>query len=323
MADRASVVTIDCEYVQPQFAASYLITSGRHAAFIDNNTAHSVPLLLDALSRTGFSPKEVQWIIITHVHLDHAGGTSRLAELCPNAKVLAHPKAARHVVDPERLVSSAKRVYGDDVFAQLYGEIKPVPAARVRPLGDGETVELGKRKLRFIHTRGHANHHFCVHDPDADAIFTGDAFGLRYPALQTQGLFVFPSTSPTDFDADEARRSVDKILDSGAGRAYPTHFGGFPELTEAAAQLKEHLDFSERLLDLARRRLRERGPEAAVGKRDALGAWCSSELQRHYENWLTRNDRLFGPDEWALLSLDLELNGDGIAHVAKKTGTPS
>jgi glyoxylase-like metal-dependent hydrolase (beta-lactamase superfamily II) len=305
----ADVVTIDCEYVFERFAAAYLLKSGRQAAFIDNNTAHCVPLLMKALDDEGLAPSDVQWIIITHVHLDHAGGTSKLAELCPNAQVLAHPRAAPHVIDPAKLVASARKVYGEEIFEKLYGEIKPIPQARVRVMQDGETVRLGTRELRFLHTRGHANHHFCIHSEDS--IFTGDAFGLRYPAVQGQGLFVFPSTSPTDFDAAEARKSVDRIVETGARMAYPTHFGGFPELKEAAQQLKEHLDFSETLLNNAMKRIEKDPSQAAT-----LGRWCSQELRTHYERWLATHHRSFGEKEWQLIEMDLQLNGDGIAFVA-------
>jgi glyoxylase-like metal-dependent hydrolase (beta-lactamase superfamily II) len=305
----AEVTTIDCEYVLPRFAASYLITDGGRAAFIDNNTAHSVPRLLTALSEKGFKPEQVEYIIITHVHLDHAGGTSALAERCRNATVLAHPRAVKHVIDPSRLVSSARKVYGDAVFEQLYGRIEPVPAERVRSLEDGARVKLGSRELTFMHTRGHANHHFCVLDPASESIFTGDAFGLRYPDIQTQGLFIFPSTSPTDFDPAEAIASVERIARSGAKRAFPTHFGELGELALGAAQLREHLEASRRILEEAKR---------LPAPPDELGHWCKSQLIRYYEDWLARQGRTFSEEAWRLIEMDLELNGSGIAHVAQK-----
>ncbi|HUP58293.1 MAG TPA: MBL fold metallo-hydrolase [Bdellovibrionota bacterium] len=303
------VITIDCQYVQPRFAAAYLITEGKRAAFIDNNTTHSVPHLMKALEQAGRRPEDVELIVITHVHLDHAGGTSRLAELCPQAAVLAHPRAAPHVIDPSRLVSSARKVYGEDAFDQLYGEIRPVDASRVRAIDDGETVSLGSRKLTFLHTRGHANHHFCIHDPAGGAIFTGDAFGLRYPDLQRDGLFAFPSTSPTDFIPEEALKSIDRIVATGAAAAYPTHFGALPEVKEAAAQLKEHLEWSAELL--------ERATRSSLAPEE-LDGFCQGELRAHYETWLAQHGRRFGDDDWRLLNLDLELNGAGIAHVARK-----
>jgi glyoxylase-like metal-dependent hydrolase (beta-lactamase superfamily II) len=307
----AEVITIDCNYVLPRFAAAYLITDGQQAAFIDNNTTHAVPFLLKALAATHRTPEDVQWIIITHVHLDHAGGTSRLAELCPNARVLAHPKAAKHVIDPERLVSSARRVYGDDVFEQLYGAIRPVPAERVRPVNDGETIALGTRPLRFLYTRGHANHHFCIFDERTSSIFTGDSFGLSYPALQTQGLFVFPTTSPTDFDAKEALLTLDRIQETGARTAYPTHFGAIADLPAARAQLTEHLRFSGDLQQRAFERIQ-------AGSDAELGRWCEGELRAHYEAWLQNHRMSFDQDQWELLSMDLRLNGDGIAIAARR-----
>ena len=180
-----SIVTIDTHYLgRSEFAAAYLIVDGDRAAFIDNNTNAAVPRLLAALDDHGLTPAQVAYIIITHVHLDHAGGTSALAAACPDATVIAHPRAAPHVIAPERLVESASAVYGATEFKRLYGTIEPVPADRVRSMEDEEVLAFGARELTFLHTRGHANHHFCVADSATGVIFTGDAFGLAYPALQ-------------------------------------------------------------------------------------------------------------------------------------------
>ena len=190
-----SITTIDCHYLdRPEFAAAYLVADGDEAAFIDNNTNHALPRLLAALADTGLAPEQVRYLIITHVHLDHAGGTSALAGACPNATVLAHPRAFRHVTEPKKLVDSAKSVYGDDEFRRLYGEIQALPAERVRVMEDGERVSLGQRKLEFLHTRGHANHHFCIADSGSGSVFTGDAFGLIYPPCNRA--VVSPSRPP-------------------------------------------------------------------------------------------------------------------------------
>jgi glyoxylase-like metal-dependent hydrolase (beta-lactamase superfamily II) len=304
------VTTIDCRYLAPEFAAAYLLTEGRQAAFIDNNTAHSVPLLMDALARAGLDPEDVRYVIITHVHLDHAGGTSELMRLCPNATLLAHPRAARHMIDPAKLVASAKHVYGEENFRKLYGEINPVPAARVRSLEEGETAEFGANKLRFLHTRGHANHHFCVRDEATGEIFTGDAFGLCYPALQARrGLFIFPSTSPTDFDAEEARKSVNRIAASGAPCAWLTHFGGVTRVADAAKQLLEHLDFSESVLAEA---VKAPLPDAE------LTDFCEEKIHAHFKKLAEDRGAPWSAREWELLKLDLELNAQGLAYVATK-----
>jgi len=291
---------IDCQYLFPEFAASYLIESGGELAFVDNNTAHSVPLLLGALKRGGFGPEQVRYVIITHVHLDHAGGTSLLMRECPQATLLAHPRAAPHMIDPSKLVGSARKVYGDEQFEKLYGEIHAVPAARVQAVEDEARLTLGKTELRFLHTRGHANHHFCVQDLGRGDIFTGDAFGLRYPALQGQGLFIFPSTSPTDFDPEEARKSVHRIVDSGATTAYPTHFGAVKELDAAKEQLLAELDFSEGLLNEA--------VQCPLADSE-LDQFCHRKILEHFK-------RIHDPR--GILKVDLELNAQGIAHVARK-----
>lgn len=312
-------ITIDCEYLKPRFAASYLLVSPSRdgtepeAAFIDNNTAHSVPRLLQALTTAGLKPEQVRYVIITHVHLDHAGGTSLLMQACPAATLLAHPRAAPHMIDPSRLVGSARKVYGDEQFERLYGQIGPIDANRVRAIEDGERVSLGDRELRFIHTRGHANHHFCIHDPASGSVFTGDSFGLAYPALQKGQLFIFPSTSPTDFDPAEALASLRKIVATGAESAYLTHYGEVKNLAGAEAQLRMHLEFSEKLLNEA---------IACPHADSELDAYCLEKLRKHFQSYFERSRLPMSQEDWELLALDLELNAQGIAHVARKRRAP-
>jgi glyoxylase-like metal-dependent hydrolase (beta-lactamase superfamily II) len=323
------VITIDCDYLRPRFAASYLVHNGSEALFIDNNTAHSVPLLLNALAEAGLKPGQVKYVIITHVHLDHAGGSSLLMKACPQAVLLAHPRAAPHVIDPSRLIAGAEAVYGAEQFARLYGKIEPVSASRVRVVEDGEEIQFGKKKLRFFFTRGHANHHMCVELSEGQGkfnekvVFSGDAFGLAYPDLQGGGLFIFPSTSPTDFDADEARLSVDKIIATGAWTVYPTHFGAVKDLTAARTQLIEMIDFSEGVLDEA---------EHSTLKDNELTAYCEAKVRIKMESLLKARGlglghRLSAPANGNetigdLLKLDIELNAQGLAHVAVKRRHP-
>jgi glyoxylase-like metal-dependent hydrolase (beta-lactamase superfamily II) len=311
------IVTIDCDYLAKEFAAAYLLIRDGEAAFVDNNTTHSVPLLLEALRAQGLGPDAVRYAIVTHVHLDHAGGTSALMRACPGAQLLAHPRAAPHLIDPGKLVASARQVYGDARFEALYGRIDAVPAARVRTVGDEEVVPFGTGMLRFLHTRGHANHHFCVatDGPVGPVVFTGDAFGLQYPALQKRGRFILPSTSPTDFDAQAAIASVDRIVGTQAVSAYPTHFGEVRDLGEAAAQLKEHLGFSGELLE----RVHARWSRGELQDTELSGA-CREELVRYLEAYVARRRLGFGPAEWDLLELDLDLNAEGIAFRALRRG---
>jgi glyoxylase-like metal-dependent hydrolase (beta-lactamase superfamily II) len=304
-----SVITIDCDYVYPQAAAAYLMIEGDRAAFIENNTAHAVPRLLATLAEYGLRPEQVKYAIITHVHLDHAGGTSALLQACPNATVLAHPKAARHVIHPERLVESSRAVYGAELFEKLYGEIRGVPEERVRTMADEEELRFGERTLRFFHTRGHADHHFCVFDSESQGVFTGDSFGIGYVQLQKNGPFLYPSTTPTQFHPAEARKSVERIRDCGATHAYLTHFGPFEQLGAGADQLLHGLDVFEEQLHRAR---------DSELKGDELQQYCEAGVREFFEQKLASHGLTLSADEWNLLGLDIGINAMGIAFVAER-----
>ncbi|MDQ3031750.1 MAG: MBL fold metallo-hydrolase [Myxococcota bacterium] len=301
------LATIDAEYVMKGLACAYLRVQGDEAAFIETCTSRSAPLLLGALAREGLSPSQVRWIVVTHVHLDHAGGASALAAACPQATVIAHPRAARHLIDPAKLVASATQVYGEAAFAELYGTIDPIDAARVRALEDGDELALGDATLRFLHTRGHANHHFVVHDPARDTVYTGDTFGLAYPRLQRAGRFAFPSTSPTDFDAAAAHESVDRIVALGTGSACLTHFGEIDRLDVAASQLHRWLDVSAEALEAAKEL-----PDAELVP--AIRARLDAAMERALaDRGLTPDD-----EDRQLLTFDLTLNAQGLAHVVRR-----
>jgi glyoxylase-like metal-dependent hydrolase (beta-lactamase superfamily II) len=301
------LLTIDCDYTAPRFAAAYLRVQDGEAAFIETGTAHAVPRLLAALGAEGMRPEDVRYVIITHVHLDHAGGASALMRACPNATLLAHPRAAKHSVDPSKLVASATRVYGAERFAALYGTIEPIPEERVRSLDDGETVPLGGASLRFHHVRGHANHHFVVHDPEADTVFTGDSFGLVYPALQRARPFALPSTSPTDFDGAAALAALDRIAALGTARLHPTHFGEVTAIPQVAAQLRRWLELSAELV-------REHAGRPASESQAAI----AEALRAHLPIEAATSGLTLTEADWALLALDLDLNAQGLAFAASR-----
>ncbi|MBL8022198.1 MAG: MBL fold metallo-hydrolase [Leptospirales bacterium] len=300
-----TVITIDCNYVAQELACAYLICEGDRAAFVENNTSHALPLLMKALKEHGYTPEQVEYAIITHVHLDHAGGSGSLMKLCPNATLLAHPKAARHVIDPSRLIASAQKVYGEEVFAKLYGEILPVPEARVRIMEDNEALQFGSRLLKFIHTRGHANHHFCVHDSKSNGIFTGDSFGIAYPVLQKHGSFLFPSTTPTEFDPAEARVTLEKITGTGATHAYLTHFGSFSEMAAGRSQLESGIEAFESILD-------------ACAVRVETGSELAKVAELEVRNYFKLKAPWLGDKDWKFLEMDIELNAAGIAFAAER-----
>ncbi len=305
------VVTIDTHYLgEPGLAAAYLLVEGDRAAFVENNTTHAVPRLLAALKDAGLGPEQVDYAVVTHAHLDHAGGSSALLEACPQATLLCHPRAARHLADPTKLVASASAVYGAERFRKLYGEIEPIPAQRIRALDDGERVMLGGgRELFFFHTRGHANHHLCVHDSGSNGIFTGDAFGLTYPRLQSGGLYSFPTTSPTDFMPGEARAVIEQIAARRPDRVYPTHFGEQRDVQGIAAQLLQELAFSTALYE-------ETKASPLEGR--ALEEFCEERMNAHFRERLDELGLPSDGETWAFLALDRELNAQGIAFAAQR-----
>ena len=306
----SSVITVDSLYDRPERAAVFLILEGERAAFVDNNTTLAVPHLLAALAEQGMTPDQVDYAIVTHVHLDHAGGTAELVKHCPNATVLAHPKAARHLIDPSRIVAGATAVYGAETFAQRYGVIDPVPEDRVRSMEDGESLVWGSRTLTFIHTKGHASHHFCIHDSGDNVVFAGDAFGLsRMSSMRPGPAFTVCTSSPPEFDPVEARISVQRILDTGADWAYVTHYGYFDDLAIRAEELLRSIDDLERI-----------GREAAATSLsgEALQAFCQPRVVAAFEEHLRGIGVLDVAADMTWLEEDIRLNAMGLGFYAER-----
>jgi len=295
-------ITIDSD-VKPRFTACYLRLAGDECAFVEAHTSHALPRLMNALKDAGRRPEQVRWIILTHAHLDHAAGASALVAACPSATLVAHPRAARHMVSPQKLIDGATAVYGAERFQALYGTVEPIVASRVRALEDGESIDLGGSKLTVWHTAGHANHHFVVDDPATETVYTGDAFGLVYPDLQKHGLFAVPSTSPTNFDADLARTSLDKVLSLGERFVCPTHFDAHEDAAAIAGQVRRFIDRAGEWVD-----------EAAKG--DETPAAMTTRFARSWTAAILQEAPSFGPEEMELLALDIELNAQGLAFAA-------
>lgn len=304
------VQTIDAHYAgQEGFAAVYMIEDRGEVAFVETNTSHAVPRMLAALEAAGRAPGDVKFVIITHVHLDHAGGASALMKACPNATLLAHPKAAKNIVEPGRLVESAKQVYGEEQYNKLYGVIEPIAAERVRAVDDEEVFELGGRELHFFETRGHANHHVSIHDRAANGIFTGDTFGICYPHQQDNGLFVFPTTTPTDFDPQAALESLERIASMGAERVFLTHFGERTDIAPMASQLRPQIERYGRVVEEA---------DASGREGEELDRFCAAQILAEFRSAYQAHGLEGDPSEDPLAKLDVELNGQGVAFAVKK-----
>ena len=309
-SDPASVITIDCHYLEPEHAAAYLMIEQGRAAFVDNNTVHAVPLLLKAIEERGLSAADVAWIIPTHLHLDHGGGTSALVNECPNATVLAHPRAVRHLIDPSRLIEGVKAVYREAEFIRLYAPILPIDASRVRGVEDSETLRFGDRVLTFMHTRGHANHHICIHDSKSNGVFTGDAFGVEYKAARvTKRPFLMCSSAPTDFDPEAARESIRRIVDTGAERVFVAHFGELTSVRQGAEVMFESIGRIEAILNDA---------IASGVKGPALQRFCEDRVRTAFEEQIAACGTVLEEAAWRTINTGIRIDAQGIAYLAER-----
>jgi glyoxylase-like metal-dependent hydrolase (beta-lactamase superfamily II) len=237
------ITMIDAQLYRQGQVSTYLVVEGGRAAFVETGTAHSVPGLLSVLERKGVARENVDYVIPTHVHLDHAGGAGELLRHLPNARLVIHPRGARHMIDPSRLNAGATAVYGEDQMERLFGRVVPVPAERVIEAADGDAVDFNGRPLRFLDTPGHARHHFCVVDEVGDGIFTGDTFGLSYRWFDTvRGPFVLPTTTPVQFEPEALHASVDRLVGEGLGYMYLTHYSRVGDLPRLKGDMHELID---------------------------------------------------------------------------------
>jgi glyoxylase-like metal-dependent hydrolase (beta-lactamase superfamily II) len=296
------ITTIDTGFGdRPRFCAAYLVVHDGRAAFIDCGSNDSVPRMLAALEAQGLARDAVDWLILTHVHLDHAGGAGALMRELPNARLVVHPRGAPHMVDPSKLVAGATAVYGEDEFARSYGTLLPVPRERVVEAADGHIIDLAGRPLLCADTPGHARHHIAVWDASSRSWFSGDTFGLSYREFDTaQGAFVVPTTSPVQFDPDEMRASVRRMLAGDPAAVYLTHYGRVDEVQRLGADLLEQVDA---MVALAR----ECDGDAARHARlvAALAAFYVERARRHG----VADAQACVPQ---LLAIDIELNAQGL-----------
>ncbi|HEX2668288.1 MAG TPA: MBL fold metallo-hydrolase [Gammaproteobacteria bacterium] len=296
------ITAVDTDYMRPLLDASHILVRGGRAAFVDTGTTHSVPLLLAALGELGVDAAAVDWVFLTHIHLDHAGGAGELMKHLPNAKVVVHPRGAGHIAHPEKLIAGTIAVYGEAEFRRLYGDIPGIPADRIVQAADGMTLRLGGSELTLIHTPGHALHHYCIVDQVSEGVFTGDTFGISYRVFDTvKGPFIFPATTPVHFDPIQAHASLDRIMSYAPKAVYLTHYSrvGNPELLakDMRARLDEFVRMAEQLKDAGEARL--------------------EKLKRKLHAYLVKCVREHGctldqatVDTW--LEMDVDLNAKGL-----------
>jgi glyoxylase-like metal-dependent hydrolase (beta-lactamase superfamily II) len=293
------IYCIDALYVKPQVASIYLLQQGDEVAVIETGTYHSVSNVLATLAELGIAKSRVKYVIPTHVHLDHAGGASEMMRQFDQASLIIHPRGARHMIDPQKLIAGTIAVYGEEIFHRLYGSIEPIPEARIIVAQDLARFDVGGRDLVFFDTPGHARHHFCIYDQASNGVFTGDTFGTSYAPMKQLPRGLIPTTPPVQFDPPALHQSIARIMSFNPARLYLTHYG---EFVNPAAQVASFNQWIDDYVELCR-------------KQDSSAADFETSLEHALRNLVLQG--LAGNDNAMLgriLQNDIRLNAQGLVH---------
>jgi glyoxylase-like metal-dependent hydrolase (beta-lactamase superfamily II) len=244
---------------------------------------------------------DIDFVFLTHIHLDHAGGAGLLMQKLPNARCVIHPRGAPHMVNPERLIAGTIGVYGEQRTREMYGNIVPIDESRVLVADDADWFDLNGRTMQALHTEGHARHHYVLNDPASRGVFTGDSFGISYRECDTvNGEFIYPTTTPASFDPDEAHRSVDRIMDCNPEQLYLTHYSRVRELDRLAAEMHAGIDAY-----VAMALAHQGEPNRGARIQQAMDDYLSARLVEH--GFKGERDAI-----WSLLEVDIVLNAQGL-----------
>jgi glyoxylase-like metal-dependent hydrolase (beta-lactamase superfamily II) len=214
-----------------RYTAAYLLEA-TEPTLVETGPGTSVEAVTASLEALGIRPDDLAHVVVTHIHLDHAGGVGALSDRFPRATIWVHERGARHLADPSRLVASATRVWGEREMQEFFLPVEPVASTRIRALGDGDVIEVGDRSLAVLDTPGHASHHVALVDSRSGAIFTGDALGIHVPDLPV----LRPATPPPDFDLDRYVTSIERIRATARSVLLFAHFGPLED-TDATCDL--------------------------------------------------------------------------------------
>lgn len=303
------IVALDSGYERVDLDAIHLIFEGQRVAIVDTGTNFSVPLVLAALAHYGRGPNDVDYVILTHIHLDHAGGAGELMRACPAARLTVHPRGARHMADPAKLWEGTVAVYGEQTATKIYGRIAPIPAERIIETSDEHVIEWGTRSLRFFDTPGHAKHHVMMHDSRSGHLFVGDTFGISYTELDQDGRsFVIPTTSPTHFEPEPYHRSIDLVLRLAPPAVYMTHYAQRRDIAHIGERMHALVDECAS----AAIRYRDAGPDRPRLLEEAMRNIVLAEAHRQR---LRHDDATVA----RLYALDIGLNAQGLGVYADST----
>ena len=304
IADGISV--IDSGYFSKDFAAIYILRQGNEVAIIETGNQYSATNVQKALEMDGLNFSDVAYIIPTHVHLDHAGGAGELMNRCQNAQLIVHPRGARHMINPSKLIAGAIAVYGEANFKKLYGEITPIESSRVIEADDNFILDFKGRELKFIDTPGHARHHFCIWDELTGSMFTGDTFGVSYREFDKGNeVYIFPSTSPVQFDPEALIKSIEKLITYRPKRVCLTHFSAIDPTNKVVDQFIDGIQFVSRL---AKEYASHKEAEEII--EDEMMSYFLKGIKK-----IGNDDLEFCRDR---LKLDVEINTQGLIYWQQK-----
>jgi glyoxylase-like metal-dependent hydrolase (beta-lactamase superfamily II) len=263
-------------YRVPGVIASVILHGPGGAAIIDPGPSSTLPALREGLDRAGIALADVRTILLTHIHLDHAGATGTLVRENPALRVYVHEKGAAHMIDPSKLIASATRLWGDEMDA-LWGEMRPVPEANLDILRGGERIAAGGRDLDVAYTPGHASHHVSYFSAEAGIAFVGDTAGVRLQA----GRFIMPPTPPPDIDLDAWRDSLARIAAWHPETVFLTHFGPYAPVAAHLTEMADHLELTSGLV---------KASLAREGTDEAREDWFRDELRRELRRRMTQSE---------------------------------
>ena len=300
-----NIFTIDIGLFRPRAVAVYLIIQKGEVTIIDTGAPDSASIITTELSRHGVKSEQVKNIVITHLHLDHAGGASQLLLAYPQARLYCHPLARRHLANPERLIRGTRQVYGERRYEKYFSGVEAISSDRIITVSDNERLELNGRQLLFLHTPGHAPHHVCIYDTLSRGLFCGDAVGVIYDEfrLHTDSL-VFPATTPPEFDLEASCQTVEKVVNLHPALLFLSHYGVIDQVPQYLKRLTDELGHVSKL-------------EKAAGEGNLslpeLIAVCVERMTTAFIAELEKSMIDLSPEQKKIVEADLHTSAVGIA----------
>ena len=303
----AGIYSFDAHYMRPGKVSLLMMVHRGKVTFFDTGTSKNMPAVLKVLAILGLPTDAVDYVILTHIHLDHAAGAGVMMKHFENAKLLVHERGAHHMADPSKLIGSARQVYDEASFNEWYAGVLPVDQARINSIVDGDEIDLAGRRLSFYDTPGHARHHLSVFDEQTSSLFAGDAYGISYRSFDTDDhFFIYPATTPNQFDPIAMKESIERLTSLNPSVIYLTHYGRIMPSKKAAQDL---LDMIAIFVKIAQ----------THEKKDQPNEEIKQDLELIFMDRLQGMGHQLTLDKMRLcLGKDIDLNAQGLALWLKR-----